>query len=404
MRTSGMVVALLMYGCSLSAAAQAPVLRPQLQQSVQQANTLIANRSYADALHRLETAEGLGDLSPFEYYTIHHLRGLAAMGLDDKPAAIRAFDAVLRAGYTPQAEKQQTLETLVKLSRASADQAKVIEYAQLYADGGGTQPEILLALPQAYYETRQYARAAELAQSQIAHAQAAGAKPGEALLRLAAASALMQKDATAYTAALTQLLRDYPSAEYWQKLLAARLQPAAYWDPLALQIDRLRYATGAMQSPDDYLFAAQRALQAGFPAEAGQYLQAGYAARQLGQGDAAGRHERLKARVQAQLQADAAERERLEHEALAQRDGEALLRLGLRRVSLHDYESGLALMRQGLAKAALRDAQQAQLQLAYAQLQAGQNKEASATLRGIQGNAQLQTLAQLWLLRVELGG
>lgn len=397
-----LAAALMLGAAGIAAAADVkPVLRPQVEKPLQEANTLIANKSYADALGRIAAAEQTGQLTPYEIYAVNHLRGLAAIGLNDTPAAIGAFDAVLRSGYTPDPEKQQTLEVLVKLSFSSKDFPKAIDYVQQYEAGGGAKPEILAVLPQAYFLNGQYAQAAKAVQAQILKQRSAGQKPAEAQLQLLATCALKQNDEAGYIAGLEQLARWYPTRDYWQKLIARRLPTPDYWDPAALDIDRLRFATDTLQSADDYLFAAQRALQAGLPGEAQQYLNAGYARKALGQGDAAGRQARLADRIKRQLLADQQERERAEREAAAQVSGDALVLAGLQRVSLQQYEPGLSLIEKGIAKDRLHNPEQARLHLAYAQLQAGRKEQAAASLRALRASGITQDLAQLWLLRTE---
>lgn len=389
-------------GASL-AQENAPTLRLQMQQPLDQANTLIANGSYADAMSRINAAEQLGSLSPYETYVINRLRGLAAIGLDDRPAAMRAYDKVLRSGYTTGTERQQMLEVLMKLSGAAQDYGKLIEYGQQYQDAGGSKPEVLGVLPHAYYQTQQYTRAAQAMQALLQQRQSAGLKPEESQLQLLQACALMQKDEAALTASLMQLVRWYPTRDRWQQLIERRVGTLGYWHPAALDLDRLRLATESMSTADDYLFGAQHALQAGLPAEAQQFLDAGRTRRLIGQGPQAQRHQRLAQRLQAQLQADAAEQAALEREASAQRDGVNLLQLGMRRVSLEQYEPGLQLMREGLSRGGFADPQLAGLRLAYAEQQAGQQPAASEQLRALQGEGPVAALAELWLLRSKQG-
>jgi len=84
-----------------------------------------------------------------------------------------------------------------------------------------------------------------------------------------------------------------------------------------------------MRSADDYMEAAQLSLQAGFPAEAKKFVDAGYAAGLLGKGPDAERHKRLKALALKDLAEDDKTLGQDDAQVAAAKDGTPLVNAGL---------------------------------------------------------------------------
>jgi hypothetical protein len=142
---------------------------------------------------------------------------------------------------------------------------------------------------------------------------------------------------------------------------------------------------------------AQLALQAGGVNEAQQVLDKGFAAGVLGAGPEAERHKRLKDLVvKRQQEAKAGQAEALA-EAKKDKDGNALLAIGMDQVYAGQAKPGLELMQQGLAKGTKRP-DDAKLHLAIAQLAAGDHAKAAAGFKTVQGNDGTADLARLWAL------
>jgi hypothetical protein len=151
---------------------------------------------------------------------------------------------------------------------------------------------------------------------------------------------------------------------------------------------------------------AQLALQAGSGAEAKQVIDKGFAAGVLGSGPEAERHKRLRELVNKRIaEAKAGEAEN-ETQALEAKDGNDLVAIGMNKVYEGQKPKGLAMMQQGIAKGGLKRPEDAKLHLGIAQLLAGENAKAQATLKTVTGNDGTGDLARLWSLyarRVKVG-
>jgi len=87
-----------------------------------------------------------------------------------------------------------------------------------------------------------------------------------------------------------------------------------------------------------------------------------------------------------------------EKTALAAKDGNDLVTIGMNQVYEGQKAAGLQLMQQGIAKGGLKRPEDAKLHLGIAQLVAGENAKAQATLKTVSGTDGTADLARLWSL------
>src|SRR5205809_7357856 len=99
---------------------------------------------------------------------------------------------------------------------------------------------------------------------------------------------------------------------------------------------------------------AQLALQAGVPAEAKTIVDKGYQVKALGEGKDAERHGRLRDLVARSLAESQKNRAKEEQEALAAKDGNDLVKIGLNYVYEGNPEKGFSLVEQGIKKGGLK--------------------------------------------------
>jgi hypothetical protein len=232
----------------------------------------------------------------------------------------------------------------------------------------------------------------------IQAAERSGAMPSEDRINMLMNAAIKQRDVGSETFALERLVMYYPKKEYWVTLLSRLQSKPGFSDRLALDTYRLSLATGSMTAGADFSKMAQLALQAGSGAEAVQVVDKGFAAGALGTGAEADRSRRLRdlitKRVAEAKKTAAAD----EQTALAAKDGNDLVTIGLNQVFEGQKARGVQLMQQGIAKGGLKRPEDAKLHLAIAQLMAGETAKAQATLKTVSGADGTSDLARLWSL------
>ncbi len=372
--------------------------REQVGKPVEAAEQLVKQKKLKEALAKLAEADAVPDKSPYEVYIIEATRAVVDIDSADYPAAIKAIDAVLSTGMLPPAEALQRRATLVELAYQTKDYPAVVTYAERYYEAGGEDAAPRLLMAQADYLQNDFADAARASQMVLQDEQKAGKPPSESVLQMLASSNYKQKDEAGYIDALKQLVATHPKQQYWVELLAAVRRKPGFADRLALDLDRLTAAVGAMERPEQYMEAAQLALEAGLPGDAKTLLDKGYAAGILGKGAGAERQQRLADMAKRESAGDDDGLARLAREAETAASGLSWIKLGDAYASYGRYESAIAAYQKGIAKGGLVHPDDAQLHLGLAYLAGKQGEKAKAALSAVSAGDGARDLAQLWLI------
>jgi hypothetical protein len=196
--------------------------------------------------------------------------------------------------------------------------------------------------------------------------------------------------------ALERLVSDYNRPEYWGNLLQIAEASKGLKDQQTLDIFRLRLATGSMKRPDDYMTAAEMALEFGSSTEAANIVQKGIDAKVL-TGD---RVTKLLNTAKAQAAADAANYQKNLAAAQKQKTGDDLVKLGQQLTGAARAQDAIPLIQQGTQKG-LTDKDNAQIALGLAYLAAGQKPAAVNALNAVsKQNANDVMIAHLWAIYV----
>lgn len=377
-------------------AAQGQAMRPEVGKPLQAAEALIKSGKYREALAKVREADAVGGKSGAESTMVERMRLAAASGAGDADTAARSFDAL--GGSMSGAEKLRTIESIAGSYYRAKEYAKAQQWYARYFKEGGTSSANRTLMVQTQYLSGDFAGASKELMAEIQAAERSGATPSEDRINLLMNAAVRQKDVNGEAFALERLVTYYPKKEYWVTLLARLQRKPNFSDRLSLDTYRLSLATGSMTAANDYSELAQLALQAGSGAEAKQVIDKGFAAGVLGTGPEAERHKRLRDLVNKRI--DEAKKTQADDEktALAAKDGNDLLTIGMNQVYEGQKAKGLQLMQQGISKGGLKRPEDAKLHLGIAQLQAGENAKAQATLKTVSGADGTADLARLWSL------
>jgi len=371
-------------------------MRPEVGKPLQAAQELIKAGKYREALAKVHELDGIGGKSGAESLMVERMRLAAASGAGDADTAAKSFETVAPNVSGP--DKLRMIESIAGTYYRAKDYAKAQQWYQRYFREGGTNAANRTLLTQAQYLSGDLAGVSKELMADIQAAERSGATPAEDRINMLMNAAVKQKDVGAETFALERLVMYYPKKEYWVTLLNRLQRKPGFSDRLVLDTYRLSLATGSMTAGADYSEMAQLALQAGSGAEAKQVVDKGFAAGALGTGPEADRSKRLRDLIAKRV--DEAKKTAAEDEksALAAKDGNELVTIGFNKVYEGDKAKGLQLMQQGIAKGGLKRPEDAKLHLAIAQVMAGDNAKAQATLKTVSGNDGTADLARLWSL------
>ncbi|MCU0969249.1 MAG: hypothetical protein MUF03_10610 [Rubrivivax sp.] len=377
--------------------ASAQALRPEVGRPLQQAGELLKAGKAREALAKVREAEAVPNRTAAEQITIDRMKAAAAQRAGDLGTAIQALEAL--HPRLPAAEQGPIAEQIASAYAQQRNNAKATEWMNRAIAAGQNTATIRQLQSYLLAASGDHAAIARDAAAAVSAAEQAGRKPDEAdLLRLQDAQA-RQGNVAGQIATLEKLVAHYPKKEYWSAYLGRLQRKPGFSDRFALDVKRLRLATGNLSSTEDFMEMAQLALQAGLPSEGRRIVERGFQAGALGSGPDAARHQRLRdlsVRQEGEAQAGIAEAA-----AKAVSDGSAddMVRVGYAQVTMGQVDAGIRLIQQGIAKGGLKRPEDARLRLGMAQLQSPAARGAAAqTLRGVKGTDGVAEIARAWLI------
>jgi hypothetical protein len=387
-----MLAASVAFAPAAMAQGKGDTVRPEVGKPLQAAQGFVKQHKGKEALAEVAKAEAVGNKTAYEQLLINEMKGSAATLAGDHDTAINAFNAVLNSGRVSGAEATRMVQAIAVAYYQKKDYANSAKWTQRYYKEGGSDPSMRSVLLQSYYLGNDCASVNKMLSGSEDH------RPSEEELQILANCYLREKDNAGYVSAIEKLVVYYPKAQYWTDLLARVQKKPGFSDRLGVNVYRLRYATGNLKDANDYMEMAQLALQQGVPAEAKEVVDKGYAAGVLGKGSEADRQQRLRTLIDKSLDETKKNRDRDERDALAAKDGNDLVKVGLNYVYEGNASKGLSLIQQGIKKGGLKRPEDAKLRLGEAQLHAGQKQQGVATLKTVQGNDGAADIARLWVL------
>ncbi len=396
--TSARAWALALVAAMACTVVAAQTLRPEVGKPLQQAGELLKAGKAKEALAKVREADAARNKNAAEQLTIERMRGAAAQRAGDPATTIQAFEAVMAGDKLSDAEMAQIAASLAYAYTQTKDFAKAQVWLDKSRHAGGDNAQLQQLQAYLQSQTGDYAAIARDAAAAVAAAEKAGRRPAEDdLLRLA--DAYQRTHDPAYNATLEKLLFNHPKKDYWAAYLTRLPRKSGFADRYALDVMRLKLASGVLSSTDDYMEMTQLALQAGYPAEAKKIVERGFASGALGSGAEAARHKRLRDLTLKQYAESSASLGTYAAEAADAKDGNALVHVGFVYVTRDDADQGIVLIEQGLAKGGLKRPDEARLRLGMAQLQSAKARaQAVQTLRGVKGTDGSGDIARLWVL------
>ena len=370
-------------------------VRPEVGKPLQAAQNFVKQRKGREALAEVAKAEGVANRTPYENFLIQQMKGSAAAAAGDHDTAIKAFEAVLGSGRVSGKESITMVQAVAVGYYQKKEYANAAKWTQRYFKDGGNDPAMRTVLLQSHFLGNDCGSV----QKMVATSDDSRRVASEEELQMLANCYDRSKDSTGYANTMEKLVANYPKKEYWTSVLSRVQKKSGFSDRLGVNVYRLRFATNNAGTASDYMEMAQLAMQAGVPAEAKVIVDKGYQVGQLGKGDGAERHERLKNLVNKTVEEKKASRAADEKEAMAAKDGNALVNIGLNYVYEGDAAKGLPLVEQGIKKGGLKRPEDAKLRYGEALLYAGRKERAVQVLREVKGTDGTADIARLWVLQ-----
>jgi hypothetical protein len=399
MKLLRLITATLLAAAALTVA-QAQGIRPEVAKPLQAASDLLKAGKAREALAEARKADAMAGKTASEQLVIDRMKGAAAQRVGDTATTIAAFESVYER--TSGAEQGQMAEQIAFAYSQQKNNAKASEWVAKARAAGANSASLNQLAAFLQGSSGDYSQIMKDAQGAVAAAEKNGQRPGEDdLLRLADAARRMNNTGV-YSNTLEKLVLYYPKKDYWSAHLASIQRKPGFSDRLALDVQRLKLATGLMTKADEYMELAQLALQAGAPVEAKAIVDKGYAAGVLGSGDQAARHQRLKDLVLKSEAESAAGLEKNATEAATFKDGNDLVKIGTVYASMGQHDKAVQLIEQGIAKGGLKRPDDAKLRLALAMAHNPKTKaKGLQALRAVGGTDGTAEIARLYTVALQ---
>jgi hypothetical protein len=348
----------------LAPAAQAVTVSPKVGALLNEAKAMLAAKNYAGAKTKINEAEGAAS-GPEDHTIIAQFKSAISISSAD-PNTPGGAKAKFAQDYNAGKFKD------------------VIADADYLRKNNVFDAQSQLIVGQAYYKSGDYAGC-------VRYSKTLGGN--DTALELQARCAYEIGDEATQHSALEALVSRSGKPEYWKLLLKSSERTRGLSDHNTLDINRIRYQVGAIETKDDYTLLAQLALQLGNAAEAQTYIEKGISAKVLNDD----RSNRLLALAKTQAAAAAANQAKALAAAQAAPMGDDLVKVGENMIGQGKAKDAIPIIQAGLKKP-LKDAANGQIRLGHAYLAAGQKADAVATFNKVKTPDKDANVAHLWSL------
>lgn len=369
-----------------AAAAPAPeTVRKELGPALLAAQAATKEQRWTDVLTALAPTDAVTDKTDFEVRVIERMRGVAALSLNDVPAADAAMGKVVASAGTSDADAQRISVAVLAAAFNAKQYALSLKWLDLYRQRGGADAAVLANRADMLYQLDRPAQAAAALEEELKGRQDAAAKPR---LELLASSYLKVRDNNAYRRTLERLVAVAPSPAYWGDLIQ-RTEAQDHF-AMRLQADacRLRRHVAALQDADDYQYCAQVLHDGASFNEAQAVLAAGPTTGSKAE-------QTLRSRLAPLVREEA---DQVKRGSLKPETANARVNVGWLYVVNGQVDKGLALIKQGVEGSGLKNPATAQLRYGEALVLARRQDEARKVFEAINGNEGERDLARLWLI------
>lgn len=252
---SALTAALLLGASSIAVqAADKPKLSAEVGRQLSAAQTAIKNKDYQGALADIQKAQQVADATDYDKLWIDKFMMSVEINLKDFNAADTAAEAAadIDPSKIPDDEKAGIYKPALQLAMNSKHFDKAAKYAKLYlALTPPPPPEDQALATRAFFFAGDYAEATQLAQKQIAAAEAAGHRPSADDLEIVMNSQVKQKDEAGAEKTLEQLVANYGRPEDWSQILGVAIGTKGMRDIDYVYVARLMQLVGVKPSAQD---------------------------------------------------------------------------------------------------------------------------------------------------------
>jgi tetratricopeptide (TPR) repeat protein len=387
---------------SVSVAAEKREVSQKVGKPLQEALTLIGKRQFEEAMRKVDEAKAAPEKTPFEEFKINEVAANILMNQRKEGEAAAMYERLAESSFAAAEQVEIYSKGAIALYARTNNTAKLLDMLPKWIKNHPNDTDMMFTLALAQSKAGQQKAAKDTLEDLIKGAEKAGQRPkSEWLLNLANITYKMagNKWDKNSLAIVEKSLRYYPNATLWQQMLGG-MKEQQMNDGVKFQLYRLMLAVGALKSGEDYTELAQLANSFGLPAEGVNVLNAGFASKDLGEGDSKERDNRKLMWMKGLMDKDKAELPAEEQKAKASADGNADVLLGEDYIGYGQYSQAIEAIERGLKKGGIKKPDAAQMALGIAYYNNKQKDQARAAFKQVPASSELKSIADLWILHI----
>jgi tetratricopeptide (TPR) repeat protein len=371
----------------------------EVQKVMIEADKAMKASDFATAKTNLLAADAIPTKNGYDKWIISQYLFDLGKKTNDTAMVDNAFERMAVSEFLPKEYTAGTLnyrtvmQSLFGIEYNKKNYPKAIAWGEKYLEADPSNGSFMSELVKIALISKDYAKAESLTLKSIASTKAAGQKPSE-FQYTALAEIYQTQKSPKFNQALRDLISVYPTPRNWKFLLQDFQIRSKMTDKSGLDLYRLMYATGMLDTQADVLDYAFTAFDAGFAAEAQRILETNMASGKIGKGssDAKDTLARAKSAIANDLPLS-----QQETKAAAAKTGDQDVFVGNTYIGIGNYAKAVDILKRAVGKG-VRDKNSANIKLGIAQLMSGDKTSAKASFASVAGDAKLTELAGLWTL------
>jgi tetratricopeptide (TPR) repeat protein len=353
------------------------------------AQEAIQKKRWDQALAKIREADGIPSKNAFDQYKINELLWYVYLQQGRNADAARVLEGQISSGQMPAGERTQRTKTLAQLYFRAGSLGKATQYANQYLKSVPGDKDMQMLLATSAYQQKDYKGAIAAAD----RVMKGGGQPSQDLLQLVLRSNYELKDSAGTARTLELLLKYYPSADTWDRVLEGYFQQTKHDDGL-MALYRLAEDVGTLKKPRQYTDMAQSLILGGFAIEGQRIIEKGLAAN-IFTGEDLNRAQRTLEAAKRKADVERAALPKAAATLAAAKTGDQMHDVGRLYFSAGDYAKSADALRKALAKGGLADADAANMLLGNALTRQGNRAEAAKAFDAIKDPKFLE-IGKLW--------
>jgi tetratricopeptide (TPR) repeat protein len=353
------------------------------------AQDAIQKKRWDAALGKIREADATPGKTAFDQYKINEMLWYVYLQQGRNADAARVLEGQIASGQMPAGEKVQRTKTLAQLYSRAGNYAKSSQVANQYLKSVPGDKDMQLLVANAAFQQKDY-KGAIVAADRI---MKGGGTPSQDLLQLVLRSNYELQDSAGTARALEQLLRYYPSADTWKRVLDGYLKATKH-DHELMALYRLAEDVGALTEPRQYTDMTQALVIGGFGQEGERVMQKGLDAN-LFTGDDLQRAKRTLDAAKRKADAERALLPKAAAQLAAAKTAADAETIGRLYFSAGDYAQAAAATRKALTLSGVTDADADNMLLGIALKRQGSNAAAIKAFDAVK-DPKFAEVARLW--------